>query len=595
MKNWCGIALILLGLGLAGPALAATDSIDSTAGQESVEGGWLTRTMRRYFGNNAPTGDHLDGLTLGMVDRYNEYVGKTIAVVFVQHVARFDSRWDDERSTGQMLLSVVTKPFQTYTAERTVRQYLLFAQGEPVDPYLIADTERMLRNLDYIEDVRIRLVPVSGEEETVAIVVEIRDRWPFGAAGTVKDVGRYEASLYSSNIGGIGLRFENRLLYREGFEPATGYQGLLRKDNVAGSFVAMDAEFEDSYRKLHRGAGLVRELSHNSIKWVGGLSWRRTRERDNGGIPDDHEIGEFWLGDVIRLYDRTDRALQDRPVLVPAVLFNRTTYLDRGSVSRDYGRNFHNRQNYLLGLTYQRNKYYKTSYLFEMGETENLPSGLVVKLSGGYQDGEFNDRAQGYWQTSYLKTRRRGDVSFVMASLGGFFRNGEYEDGSLILRGGYITSLSGGEAWRARSYATVTYHRAINRASATVLDLGNSAGLRGMTDNLVEGNQRLVGNFEYRLFTPWTVMGFRFMLLGFLDVGAVADENTSLVQSKIYGSSGLAVRVQNPDLVLTPVQIRVAFLNSIDDKGVQVGIRIGGPDSITMNFPGTRPGGFEFR
>jgi len=593
VRCWGGIILVLTALvvGVAGSVTATPEAATSATEDTS----WLTRTLHRYFENSTPTGVELRGRSVQMVDRYAEHVGKPIEVVIVSQVARFDRDWDRGQGSGQQFLNSAAKPFQSYTKDSTIRQHLLFAQGQLVDPFLIADTERILRGLDFIEDVRIILVPLAGEAESVAVVVETRDRWPFGVAGEVPDVGRYEFSLYSSNVGGIGLRWENKLLYRDDREPNVGYQGSLRKENLAGTFVRGEVAFEDSYRKLNKGVALTRELSHPTIKWVGGASWHRLRERDAGHEPEEFEIGDVWLGDVIQLEGDPVPNMTARPVLVPALRFNRKTFLDRPVVDRETNRSFHNAQNYLVGVTYQRFKYYKTSYLFEMGETENLPSGLVLKLSGGYQDGEYLDRVQGFFQSSYFTTRNRGDVAFVRADIGGFYRNGVYEDGSLVLRGGYVTPLLGHIGWQARFFSVLTYHRAINRDSETALTLGNATSLRGMQDNRVLGNQRLFGNFEYRLFMPWSVMGFRFMLLGFLDVGAIAGEKDPILQAKQYASAGVAVRIQNPDLVLPALQMRVAFLNSIDDKGIQVGVKIGGPDSPEILVPGTRPGGFEFR
>ncbi len=589
MRCWGGILVIVAGLMLcpAEPTVAAPDEAETVS-----SGGWLSRNLKRYFGNSTPTGDALDGRAVEIVGRYSQHVGKPIEVVLISQVARFEDRWNSDQESGPQLLMRVTKPFQTYTRDQTIRQYVLFERGQVVDPFLIADTERMLRSLDYIEDVRISLVPLDGKSESVAIVIETRDRWPFGAAGVVKDVGRYEVSLYSSNVGGRGFRWENNLIYRE---PRVGYEGVLRKENIGGTFLSGRLEYEDSYRRLSRQISLDRELVHPAIKWVGGMSWRRIVERDSGPDPMDYELADTWVGDVIRLRDRSVPHETSRPVLVPAVRFNRRTYLDRPVVSRDSLRQFHHSQNYLAGVTYQRLKYYKTSYLFEMGETENLPSGLTVKLSGGYQDGEYHDRAQAYFESSLYSARNRGDVVFGNFNLGGLYRSGVFEDGSLIVGGGYVTKLLGDNAWGSRFYALINYHLAINRVSGSVLTLGNATGLRGMEDNRVQGNQRLLTNLEYRLFTPWSVMGFRVMFLGFMDAGIVAGEDDPILQAKLYGSTGLSVRIQNPDLVLPPMQMRVAILNGIDDKGIRVGFKIGGPDSPVVRAPGTRPGGFEFR
>lgn len=299
MRCWGGIILVVTALlvGPAGVVSAASAPADSAIAEADpvLEGSWLTRTMRRYFGNDTPTGVALGGRAVELVDRYAAHVGKPIEVIIVNQVARFDTDWRNGKGTGQQLLNSVTKPFQSYTRDHTIREYLLFAQGQVVDPFLIADTERLLRNLEFIEDVRIILVPLAGEIESVAVVVETRDRWPFGVAGVVKDVGRYELSLYSSNVGGIGLRWENRLLIRDDREPTVGYQGLLRKDNLGGSFIRGEVGFEDSYRKLHKGISFDRDLSHPSIKWVGGIGWRRTRERDSGASQRNSSSAMFGL------------------------------------------------------------------------------------------------------------------------------------------------------------------------------------------------------------------------------------------------------------------------------------------------------------
>ncbi len=588
-------------VGSAGAVNAASATEPETPDPNEVPaengdgGGWLSRNLRHYFGNSAPSGDALDGRAVEIVDRYAEHVGKPIEVVIVHQVARFDRDWHTNQASSQALFNTVTKPFQSYTRDATIRQYVLFEQGQVVDPFLMADTERMLRDLDFIDDVRIILIPLAGEIESVAVVVETRDRWPFGAAGVVKDVGRYELNLYSSNIAGIGLRAESRLIFRDDLEPNVGYEGILRKRNIAGSFIRGELQFEDSYRRLHKGMAFDREVAHPAINWVGGISWQRTRERDAGPDPDDHELSEVWVGKVIPL--GRDRASEGtaRSILVPAVRFSRKTFLDRPTVASDTLTAFHNFQNYLVGLTFQRLKYYKTSYLFEMGETENVPAGVAVKISGGYRDGEFRDRTQAFFQSSVFSVRNRGDIFSARADIGGFFNDGVYEDGGLIVRGAYVTPLLGADSWRVRIISILSYYLAINRTSDSVLNLGNSTGLRGMGDNQVLGNQRLVGNFECRLFTPVSVMGFRFMLLGFLDMGAVAGEEDPVLQAKYFGSMGLAIRIQNPELVLAPIQIRVAFLNSIDDKGIGVGFHIGGPNSPRILVPGTRPGGFDFR
>ncbi|MFT5233924.1 MAG: hypothetical protein ACI9UK_001297 [Candidatus Krumholzibacteriia bacterium] len=586
-----GVSLLVADVATAQTAPSEPD----TVGLAEDEDSWITQTFNRYFSSNPASDGELDGRAIDLVDRYAEFEGRPIAVVIIHQVERFSSGTEESAVGDGGSLGSLVKKFQTHTRQNTIRQYLLFETGQLIDPFLLADSERMLRGLDFIDDVRIVLFPLSGEDESVAIIVETRDRFPLGATFKLIDVGRYEAGLYSSNVAGLGLRLDNRLIYRDDREPNLGYAGVIGIKSMGGTFIAGVAVFEDSYRRLQKGARITRELVHPAIQWVGGAGYIRTSERDSGPEPDDAEVSDVWAGFVVPLRERSASVTTARPLLIPAISFTRKTYLDRPAVSRDTLSRFHNSQNYLVGLTFQRFKNYKTNYLFEMGETENIPSGTIVKFSPGYQDGEFNDRGMGFFQSGYYGARNRGDVIIGQFDIGGFFRSGHYEDGSLLVRSAYFSPLLGEDSWKSRFYVAFSYALAINRVSDTVLRLGNATGLRGMEDNLVKGNQRIVANFEYRLFTPWQMLGFRFMLLGFADIGTVTGADDPVFEQRIYTSLGLAVRVQNPNLVLPATQLRVAFLNGIEDKGIVFGFELGGLNSDLVRVPGTRPGGFTFR
>lgn len=597
------IALLVLSLTGAGgvegaaaqEASAVPDSMTAAEADSVESGSWLTRTLHRYFGSRSQPGDELQGKAVEIVDSYAPFVGKTIAVVLVHQVQRFDTQWDAEQGTSQQLLNSVTKPLYSYTKDRLIREYLLFEQGQAVDPFLLADSERMLRNLDYINDARIILVPLVGKPDSVVVVVETRDNWPFGLTGTVKDVNRYDVNLYFSNIGGYGFRLDNKAIYYSAFEPNLGYQGRLYKDNIRGSFIGMRLLYEDSWQQLSRQMEFQRSLVHPGIKWLGGVYWEYTDVRDNAGVPRKFELGDYWLGHTIRLTDQDAAKRTSRPVLVPAVRFRKNSFKVRPEASADSNTAYLNTKDYLVGLTYQRLEYFKTSHLFKMGETENMPSGYTIKLSGGYQDREVYERVSSFFQASAIGVHPRGNIFMGLVHLGGYFHDRYLEDGSLHTGGVYISRMMGGNRYRHRFYATLFYTLAFNRFFEEALVLGNKTGLRGLDDNKVQGNQRMILKLESRLFTPWTMMGFRFMVFGYADVGAVGGAKDVLVQQKIYSSLGLGFRIDNPDLVLPSTQVRVGFVNSVEQNGFVLGFNLGKVDYPEINIPSTRPGPFDFR
>ncbi|MCB1183307.1 hypothetical protein KDM41_07725 [bacterium] len=598
MRRFRGTLILLVGIllistgpapvraqepGTTAPAAAAADSAGG-------EGNVVDKLLRRYFGNDRPSGEALGGRAVDMVSPYAAYEGLPIEVVIVSQVARFDDEWRAGLGTGTAVLNSVTTPFQTHTRDSTIRQYLLFKRGEKVDPFRLADTERLLRQLEYVEDVRILLVPLKGEIESVAVVVETRDRWPFGVSGKLKGAGWFEVSLYSSNVAGTGLRFDNRLVVREKYDPEVGYQGVLRQENLGGTFITGSLEFEDSYRRLQKVISFDRDVAYPGIRAVGGASWRRVRERDQGPAPDEREVGDYWGGWVVPLAARPVRESTSRPLLVPAARFSRTTFLDRPTVARDSLTRYHNNQNYLTGVTYQNLRYLRTSYLFGMGETENLPDGFVSKLSGGYQDGEFHDRGQLWLENFWVRARESGSLVALRANWGGFFRSGKFEDGRLLLGALGVTPLLDKGDWSYRFLGRISYQSA--QGGSLGLQLGDRTGLRGMDNDQVFGDRRLVGSLEHRAFTPWSLLGFRFMLLGFLDAGTTTARDEPVLGGKYYVSAGVGVWIRNPDLVLPALQMRVALLNSITDKGVVVGFKVGNVGSVDIAVPSSRPGSF---
>ncbi len=594
------LILFLLGTGFVAVAQgqeagAVPDSVAVAGTDGDQDGFWLTRMMRKLFGRGGKRHEDLDGTSVELVSPYAAYIGKPIEVVIVHQVARFDSSWDEDQGTGQNFFNSVTKPIHSYTKDRLIRDYLLFEQGQLLDPFLLADTERMLRELDFINDVRIRVLPLMGESGSVVVVIETQDKWPFGVTGKIKDPDRYDVNLFFSNLGGYGVRLENKLIYRGDKEPNLGYQGILSKRNLWGSFVDLRLLFEDSWQELSRQVEIQRDLIHPYIKWVGGAGWDDTDVRDNNGVPREFELGDYWLGRTIPLRKVRSTEQSARPLLVPAVRFRKLDFIEAPEATPDSNAAYLNTRDYYAGVTYQRLKHYKTNLLFKMGETEDVPAGFTIKLTGGYQDREFYDRSSAFFQTAYLTTRNRGDILLGFVDLGSYFHNAVSEDGSLNVGGTYITRLIGGSRYRFRFYSFLTYTSAFNRKGDGVLVLGNKTGLRGLEDNLVRGNKRLILKMESRLFTPWKMMGFNFMVFAYADIGTVGGEDDPLEQKKIYSSLGLGFQFENTDLVLPSTQLRIGFLNSIDENGLALGFKLGSVENPVIGMPSTKPGGFVFR
>ncbi len=84
------------------------------------------------------------------------------------------------------------------TNENIIRKNLLFSEGDTISPLILSDNERILRQLPYIDDARIIVVPVSDDEAD--IVVYTKDVYSLGGSFTYNGLKKGNVSVFDKNI-----------------------------------------------------------------------------------------------------------------------------------------------------------------------------------------------------------------------------------------------------------------------------------------------------------------------------------------------------------------------------------------------------------
>ncbi len=593
----CGkrLHVLLLAAGMATLLLVDSTSVhaqvvapaDTAVAEESSS---LHRLLARFFGNRKPSGEALDGRAVSAVERFSPDAGDHIEVVLVHPVARFDEQMVGGVLKSRRLVGQLTRPLRSFTDDSVIRDYLLFERGESLDPYRLADSERMLRNLPYISDARLSVVPLNAAGDTVAVVVQTVDRWPLGVDGEVDSADEFAAELFSVNLLGTGLEWRNRMLYRKDGAPDTGYHGRLRKENIAGSFWNTEAEYADSHEEKRLRFSAERGLAHPGITALGGASWDRYRGRRDFEHNGESVTAEAWTGKVKRLYDRRTVGQRPRALLVPAMRILDRHYLSQSTVVADSNLVLRDDRLYLCSLYFQRLKYYTTSFLLGLGETENVPRGFAVKMTGGYQDRDDRKRVCLFVDSQAVFARTRGDVVLASADWGGYFRDQRIEEGMLRLDVGYFPALIGKGRYRARFSGRLDYSLGIRRAPGDRLILRSGHGQHLLPEQEVAGNQRLVSTLESNLFTPWSLAGFRISCMTFGDVGVLAGENAdSLWQERFYYGVGVGLNLRNPDLALPTWRITVALRNRVDDGSAEFVFGFRSFGTARLGMPSSKP------
>ena len=147
---------------------------------------------------------------------FEPYRGYRIADIRIT-TAEFFGR--DIADTTSVIKSTVARAIDALhadTKETIVYSNLLFEIGDQVDPYLLADNERILRDLPYIRDARIMLVPRADEDSTVDLYVVTQDRLSLFIDGDFDGFDDFTLEVGSRNILATGNQFSVAYQYARG-------------------------------------------------------------------------------------------------------------------------------------------------------------------------------------------------------------------------------------------------------------------------------------------------------------------------------------------------------------------------------------------
>ncbi len=147
----------------------------------------------------------------------------TIRSVRIERLQVFDT------PTGNILESAANSLHWT-TTEATVRNELLFQEGDSLDAALIDETERNLRALPILTGAWIQVV--SDSTDSVDVVIRTRDKWSLGGRVSYRQGGGLSAlgmSLVEGNMFGKGQSVGLGYLYQEEDRASHGMSFELRR------------------------------------------------------------------------------------------------------------------------------------------------------------------------------------------------------------------------------------------------------------------------------------------------------------------------------------------------------------------------------
>jgi hypothetical protein len=451
----------------------------------------------------------------------------------------------------------------------------------------MAENEKHLRSLDFIQDARILVKRVAGNKDSVDIYVITKDL--FSLSGELNDIStsKFKAKIFDANVAGMGQRVEITTLWEKDRTPAFGYQLLYRKNNIANTFINATAVYSKikpdlTYGMESENAWLIsfdRPLVSQYSHMAGAITVGHNQSENTYGKPDSlyyqyhYNLYDAWLGYNLGIKTFPKNKTYKNRFFLSGRYFN-YHFEDRPKqVITAFDFRYDNRQAVLAQFTFFRQNFYKTNYIFGFGTTEDVPYGYNISFTTGwYKQNNMSRPYVGIDANKYVANDRGFFIQYFLRT-GGFLNHGQMQDAAVLAGGGLFSPLFIYSNVKIRQFISLSYTKQFNRVGLDPLKINNALGLRYFGSDLAVGDQRISLHSETFFFLNYKVLGFKFAPFAFADVVALTPEKENFAQSGFYYGLGGGVRTRNENLIFNTIELRCAYFpRKINEEAFKITI-----------------------
>jgi len=511
----------------------------------------VTKELHELLIRKQRRGQTVDSILIKSEDSYGKYNGMTIRSIKIKKTDLLEGSVLDTVLEASSKVGKWVNRLHADTRDFIIRNNLLFKVGDKVDPYRLADNERLLRQFKTIRDARIYLKPAEGTTDQVDIVVVTQDVASVGAAGTYSSFKNFSVDAYDINILGYAKQLQVSYFRRTDGKPVNGYEIFLREPNFGHSFVQGQITYTNNYLRNRILLSAGRDFLTPKMKYAGGVEIFRTKENyvinRNDTLPQPYaqESIDVWIGRSFPLARRTN--------FIVALRTNDYRFTSRPLISQDSNFFFYDRNSILAGFTVFKTNYIKGSLIQGFGKTEDVPVNTWAGITLGP---EYNDFSTRHYLDIHAGLGRYYDKAGYFsgdATIGGFKNGSIWEDGVFNVNGRYFSNLMDAGKTRVRQFINFSYAKGYRRKVYKDLVLGR--GWRDPRGFVPTGDERIVVGLETVYFTPWYYYGFKFALYHGADLTFIGTNDRIIAKENLFPSLKAGIRMLNDNLVFPTLSI----------------------------------------
>ena len=457
-----------------------------------------------------------------------------IGTITIDRRKIFDSR----DSTKYYFIGALANRLHILTKERIIRNELLFKEGDKYDQSLVEETERNLRRMGIIGDIKIKPDTVGDD---INLTVETHDKWTLNLATSYKQEGgiqNFSLTFKDDNLFGNAQSLSFDYNYNSDRTNPYGTAVIFSEPRLFGTRWKTKLQYKNSESLNIKTILFEHPIFSDATTWAASGyaddSKEQIRYYQNGvKIQEGHIYQKNLSGWISHSLGRSNQ-----------LRFLFSYIRKRSQAQNTYLKTFDNIDLIALSINFMYRKYYKDTHIDNIDRVEDIPLGYLVNSVIGRNLHISKQSKPDYYFQFYC--------NHAFNIIDQYYLSYNMTISSFLIQG-KIQEMTN-QVNMIQHFKLPPYHTLVSRISFISgyrwsqnrqLTLGAPTGLRGYDAYRFNGQRLLLFNLEDRIFPKIKFWIFRFSGVLFFDSGIMWCENQSIKSQKFHSSFGFGLRIRN--------------------------------------------------
>lgn len=459
------------------------------------------------------------------------------------------------------------------TRKLAIGNLLLIKKNTPLDSLLVKESERLIRSQRYVRSVIINTELVSKYSDSVDVSIRVLDSWSlipdFSSSGT-----RSTFKLTDRNFLGTGHEFANTF-QKNLTNNESAFSTRYSVPNILQTYIKTTINYQiDLEGQYNKFINIERPFFSPYTRWAAGIYL--DQQFINGLFLDPttatlaqnikFNSRDYWLGHSFQIFKGNTEQYRTTN-LITSFRYLDKNFIERPSFVYDSLNFFSGEKLYLLSIGISSRKFTQEKNLFNFNIIEDVASGVIYNITGGYQKKNHEGR---YYLGARFALGKYYDFGYLSTNLeyGTFFRASKSTQTAFVFNAVYFTRLMEMGTWKFRQFIKPQLTIGNNRleTNADKLTLNGDYGIQGFNGTSLFGSKKLLVTFQTQGYSPWNVIGFRLNPYLSYTMGMLGEKK-GFSKSRVYSQFGAGIIISNDYLVFSSFQFSLSFYPTIPGEG----------------------------